>query len=88
MGKIRMLYLQLEPMHRLAGQLKKDKEQAQAKVANLHAEMNEMIDKIQVMNKIQSQDQKIRGLEDLRIRGLVDQRIGRLEDQKSRGLEE
>lgn len=47
-SKVRPLFLQLGPMRSLAGQLKKDRDSALAKVAALEAEMQKIVTKIQV----------------------------------------
>jgi len=45
---MRPLFLQLEPMRKLAGQLKKDRDSALSKVTTLEQEMDTVITKIQV----------------------------------------
>ena len=47
-AKIRPLFLQLEPMRQLAGQLKKDRDSALNRVTVLEQEMDKVITKIQV----------------------------------------
>ena len=48
-SKVRPLFLQLEPMKALAGQLKKDKDVASIKVNSLQQEMDEIVTRIQVL---------------------------------------
>jgi len=48
-AKMRPLFLQLEPMRQLAGQLKKDRDSALNRVSNLEQEMDRVITKIQVL---------------------------------------
>jgi len=48
-AKIRPLFLQLEPMRTLAGQLKKDRDSALNKVTVVEQEMDKVITKIQVI---------------------------------------
>ena len=48
MSKVRDVYIQLEPMQRLAAQLKQDKELALSKVEKLQNEMNKIIHRVQV----------------------------------------
>jgi len=48
---MRPLFLQLEPMRTLAGQLKKDRESALNKVTLLEQEMDKVIMKIQVASQ-------------------------------------
>jgi len=48
-AKIRPLFLQLEPMRTLAGQLKKDRDTALDKVTIVEQEMDKVITKIQVL---------------------------------------
>ena len=47
-SKVRPLFLQLEPMKALAGQLKKDKDVASSKVKILQQEMDGIVTRIQV----------------------------------------
>ena len=48
-AKMRPLFLQLEPMRTLAGQLKKDRDSALNKVTVVEQEMDKVITKIQVI---------------------------------------
>ena len=48
MSKVRKLYIQLEPMQRLASQLKTDRQSAMDKVAALQTEMADIVHRVQV----------------------------------------
>lgn len=48
MSKVSALHDQLEPMHALVGQLKKDKDSANKKINSLEKEMDGVLKKIQV----------------------------------------
>lgn len=51
MTKVSALHDQLDPMHALVGQMKKDKDSANKKITSLEKEMNSVIKKIQVKYK-------------------------------------